>query len=267
MNTARTFRLLSSDALRDALRNRVGLFALACALLVGLFADRCTGFDTGAIVLNGQAYDLRDGARLVGPVVFGSCSVLLLFVAGFLASDALARPISDGTVSLWLARPVSRGIYALSRLSGTLALALVAGASVLLGVVALLNLRLGLDVGPGLFGVAIFAVDAWVVASVAMTLGLFLPRVVALTVVVLAVQLVVSSNVLAAVTANGDGGIAVLERFGPPLGTTLLYALAPWFSASATAGEWTDALLRLAVWAVGSTALLMVLFRRVELPS
>jgi ABC-type transport system involved in multi-copper enzyme maturation permease subunit len=267
MNVARTFTLLSGDALRDALRNRVGLFALACALLVGLFADRCTGFDTGAIVLNGQAYDLRDGARLVGPVVFGSCSVLLLFVAGFLASDGLARPISDGTVSLWLARPVSRAVYALSRLSGTLALALVAGASVLLGVVALLHLRLGLDTGPGIVGVAIFVADAWVVASLAMTLGLFLPRVVALTLVVLAVQLVVSSNVLAVLMSNGDGGVSVLERFGPPLGTALLYALAPWFSASASAGEWTDVLMRLAVWAVGTSALLIVLFRRLELPS
>ena len=267
MTSARTLGLLAVDAVRDGLRNRVGLFAILVALCVGLFADRCTSFDAGSIVLNGREFDVADGARFVGPFVFATCALLLTLIAGFVASDALARPLSEGTAPLWLARPVGRTSYALSRLAGALGLSLAAGAAVLLVVTLLLHLRLGLDPRPALVGVAVFAIDAWVVAALAMTLALFLPRVVALAIVVLMLQTVVLTNVLHAVAGVGGSILDGIERWGPPLGTALLYALAPWFSPGASAAEWVDVCLRLLAWGAGSTALLAVAFRRLDLPS
>jgi hypothetical protein len=162
---------------------------------------------------------------------------------------------------------VSRGSYALSRLAGALGLAIGAGAVVLLVVTVLLHLRLGLAVSPAMTGLAIFAADAWVVAAVAMTLGLVLPRVVALAAVTLFTQLVVVANGLHSVTESTGGFLGALERFGPPLGTALLYALAPWFGSEASFGQWTDAVVRLLFWGAGSSAILVVLFRRMDLSS
>ncbi len=267
MSALQRFGLLTADALRDGLRNRVGLFAIAGALLVGLFADRCTGFGSGTLVMNGREVDLSDSARLVGPLVYGICTLMLVLIAGFLACDALARPTSERTAALWLSRPVSRGNYALSRLAGALALAVGAGAIVLLVVTALLHLRLGLVPAPAFVGLAIFVADAWVVAAVAMTLGLVLPRVVALATVTLFTQLVVIANGLHSVADTSGGFLGALERFGPPLGTALLYALAPWFASEASFGQWIDVVARLLFWGVGSSAVLVVLFRRLDLSS
>lgn len=266
MSNARSLGLLAADALRDGVRSRVGLFALVVALGVGAFADRCTTFEAGTLVLNGREFDVHEGARLAGPFVFGSCALLLVLVAGFVACDALARPLSEGTANLWLSRPVGRSAYALSRLAGALGLSLAAGIAVLLVITLLLHLRLGLDPWPALAGVAVFAVDAWVVAAVAMTLALYLPRVAALGAVVLSLQMVVFTNGLHTVTTVDGGLLAAIERYGPPLGTALVYALAPWFSEGASISDWIDVWIRLLLWAAGSTALLAVLFRRLDLP-
>lgn len=265
MSPLRSLALLAADAVRDGVRNRVGLFALVFALLVGLFADRCTAFDAGTVVLNGREFDVREGARLMGPFVFASCALLLVLVSGFVACDALARPLSEGTATLWLSRPVGRASYALSRLAGALGLSLAAGAAVLLVVTVLLHLRLGLDPKPALAGVAVFAADAWVVAAVAMTLGLHLPRVVALGAVVLSIQMVVFTNGLHTVASVSGGLLGAVERYGPPLGTALFYALAPWFSEGVPAADWLGVCARLVLWGAGSTALLALLFRRLDL--
>lgn len=267
MKRLRRFALLSADAVRDGLRNRVGLFALGGALLVGLFADRCTGVSGGTFVLNGRPYDLTDGAKLVGPVLYGLCALLLVWVAGFLACDSLARPLSDGSAPLWLSRPVGRGTYALSRLAGCLGLGIGAGILVLLVVTALLNARLGLAIAPALLGLAVFAADAWVVAALAMTLALVLPRVVALAAITLGMQLVVVANLFHLVADSSGGLLRAIERFGPPLGTALVYALSPWFSEGPAAAEWIDPVFRLLVWGGAASALLVLLFRRQELPA
>lgn len=266
MSSARTVALLAVDAVRDGVRNRVGLFALAFALCVGLFADRCTSFDAGTVLLNGREFDVHEGARLMGPFVFGSCALLLVLVAGFVACDALARPLSEGTANLWLSRPVGRASYALSRLAGALGLSLAAGAAVLLVVAVLLHMRLGLDPWPAIAGVAVFAADAWVVAAVAMTLALALPRVVALGAVVLSLQMIVFTNGIHTVASVSGGLLGGIERYGPPLGTALIYALAPWFSDGVSAADWLSVAARLVAWGAGSTALLVLLFRRIDLP-
>ncbi len=267
MTPARAFVALSADAVRDGLRNRVGLFAIVFALCVGLFADRCTGFDSTSIVLSGKELDVREGARLVGPLVFGICALLLALIAGFVGSDALARPLTEGTAPLWLARPVGRASYALARLAGALVLGAGAGAGVLAVVAALLHVRLGLDPGPAAVGVAVFALDAWILTALAMTLALLLPRVVALAAVVLILEVVVFTNGLYQVATVGGDLLGAIERWGPPFGTALLYAVAPWFSSGASAAAWTDVGLRLVAWAMGSTALLAFLFRRMDVPS
>lgn len=267
MNRWRSFALLTADAVRDGLRNRVGLFALVFALLVGLLADRCTGLGFGSLVLNGREFDLRDGARLAGPLIYATSALLLVLIAAFLASDGLARPLSEGTAAIWLARPVGRGSYALSRLAGSLGITLAAGWGVLLVVTALLHLRFGLSLGPGVTGLLIFAADAWVVGAAAMTLALLLPRVVALGAVLLLTQLLVLSNVLATAGSTSGGLLESFERWGPPLGTALVYALSPWFSASVSTAEWIDVCVRLLAWAAGTSALLVLLFRRLELSS
>lgn len=251
--------------MRDALRNRVGLFALAAALVVGLFADRCTGVGGGTFVLNGRPYDVSDGAKLVGPVLYGLCALLLVWISAFLACDALARPLSDGTAPLWLSRPVGRGTYALSRLAGSLGLSVGAGILVLLVVTGLLNARLGLPPAPALLGLAVFAANAWVVAAIAMALALFLPRVVALAAVSIGIQLVVVANLLRMVAETEGGMLQAIDRFGPPLGTGLVYALSPWFAEGATASDWIGPAFRTLFWGGAASAFLVVAFRRREL--
>jgi hypothetical protein len=267
MSRLHTLRMLTADAVRDGLRSRVGLFALVFALLVGLFAHRCTGLDAGSLVLNGHEFSPRSGAEIVGSLVYAVCALLLVLVAGFVACDALERPLSEGAATLALARPVGRASYALSRLAGSLLLALAAGVVVLAMVTGMLHLRLGLSPAPALVGIAVFATDAWVVAAVAMPLGLLLPRVVALGSVVIGMQLVVFSNAIHAVGTTTGSLLNAIERWGPPLGTALLYALAPWFSGSASPADWLDVGVRLLVWGAGASALLVFLFRRIDLPS
>ena len=267
MSTSRRFLALAADAVRDGLRNRVGLFALAAALLVGLFADRCTGLGGGSFLLNGRAYDLGTGAKLVGPLLFGTCSLLLIWVAGFLACDSLARPLSDGTAPLWLSRPIGRGIYALSRLAGSLGLSVGAGVAVLGVVTALLNARLDLSLAPALLGLVVFAANAWVVAASAMALALFLPRVVALAVVSIGIQIVVVANLVHVVAETSGGVLQTIDRFGPPIGTGLVYALSPWFSDGPEAVDWIDPVLRTLFWGFATSALLVGVFRRRELPA
>lgn len=265
MSGATRFTKLATDAVRDALRNRIGLLAILFALAIGVFADRCTGIEGGSFVVNGRLYDVSDGARLVGPLLYGLCALTLVWVAGLVACDSLARPLSEGTASLVLSRPVGRRAYALARLAGALAISVGAGASVLLAVAFLLQARFGLDLAPGLVALGVFAVDAWVVAAVAMTLSLWLPRLVALAAVTIGLQLVVAANLFYTVAESSGGMLSAIERFGPPLATSLVLALSPWFSDGAVAGDWLEPALRLGVWGIGATALLVAIFGREEI--
>lgn len=265
MSAPGRFVALAADAVQDGLRNRVGLFALAAALGVGLFADRCTGVGGGSFLLNGRIYDLTSGAKLVGPLLYGTCSLLLVWVAAFLACDSLARPLSDGTAPLWLSRPVGRGTYALSRLAGSLGLTVGAGVLVLGVVAALLNARLGLAPAPALLGIVVFAANAFVVAASAMALALVLPRVVALAAVSIGIQIVVVANLLHLVADTSGGLLQGIDRFGPPLGTVLVLALSPWFSDGPAPSDWIDPVVRTLLWGGGAGGLLVLLFRRREL--
>ena len=260
----RAFHLLAAEAFQDSLRSRLGLAVAGCALLALVFVDRCTSLE-GSFVLNGEAVDPGMSARAMGPILFGWVSLFLLAASGLVATDGLARPVADGSIALWLARPVSRTVYTLARLSGTLALAISAGGGALVAAAFLLHARRGFALEPALFAGLVYAASAAIVSALAMTLSLYAPRVVTLFVVMLWILLVVVANVAHMLGASFSGWFAALERWGPPLGTALLYAMSGWVSLSLDAHDVALVMLRLAAWMGLSAALLVLSVRRLEL--
>jgi len=260
----RAFRLLAAEAVRDSLRSRAGLALGVAAVLCLLFVDRCSG--VGAVIQHGgRTLDPAALSQVLGPVLYGLVALFLVAAAGLVACDVLARPIEDGTVSLWLARPVGRVTYALARLAGAVTLSGVAGVVVLAVATALLARRYELDFGPGLVGAAVFLADAVVVSAVAMAASLFLPRLLTLFLVVTWVQLALFTNLAHMVGAMFGGWLGALERWGPPLGTALLFALSPWVGLEADREQALAVFARLGVWAAGAVALVALAFRRLEL--
>ncbi len=189
-------------------------------------------------------------------------------LAGILASDHLAHPIFDGSATLILARPVGRSAYALTRLTGALAIALTTGAVLLAATAGLLHLRAGVALAPAAWGFGAFAVGALIVSSLAATASLVLPQIATVLLVLVAVGFTASVNLLMLLDV-GFGGVALaVHRYGPPLATAIVAALAPWLDSSASGpvgGDAVDLGLRLVVWAAAGVALLIFAFRRVEL--
>lgn len=259
------FRALALEAVRDTMRRRVGPFALAACLLALLAVQRCSGVEHATFTWNGMPVDPDAVARGMGPLLFGGTALFLLAIVAFVASDALAAPLSDGTALLWLARPVGRAGYAGARLTGALALSAGAGAVVLAVTGLLLHLRHGLALEPGLVGIGAFLLGSIVVGALAMTLSLHLPRVVTLFGLLLWLQTMIGLNLAHLFGASLAGSGGWMERFGPPLGTALLFAVSPWTSVELPLGGYVAVALRLALWAVGSVLLLLAAFRRLEL--
>lgn len=264
MSRLRAFHRLAAEAVRDSLRSRSGLAIFVSAALCLLFVERCSGA-TAIFEHGGRTIDPAVFSRVIGPLLYGLVALFLVAAAGLVACDVLARPIEDGTVSLWLARPVSRTLYALARLAGAVTLSGVVGAVVLLAATVLVTARYDLSYGPGLVGMAVFLADAVVVSAVAMAASLFLPRLLTLFLVVTWVQLVLFANLAHMVGAVFGGWLGALERWGPPLGTALLFALSPWVGLDADGGLALGVFLRLGLWAAGSVALVAFVFRRLEL--
>jgi hypothetical protein len=260
----RAFHLLAAEAFQDALRSRLGLAVAGCALLALFFVDRCTSVQ-GSFLLNGETVDPRAPFRAIGPILFGCVSLFLVAASGLVASDGLARPVADGSIALWLARPVSRTVYALARLSGTLALAIAAGGGALTTAAFLLHVRHGFTFEPALFAGLVYAASAAIVSALAMALSLYVPRVVTLFAVMVWIQLIVVANAAHMFGASFSGWFATLERWGPPLGSALFYAMSGWISLRADAQEVVSIMLRLAAWVGLSAALLVLSVRRLEL--
>jgi len=265
MKRRRVFLLLARESLRDALRSRIGLGVLLLGAVLLLGIGRCTGAPFEGLNINGRELPASVAGSVLGPFVFLTVAFVLVAAAALVASDALARPLDDGSATLWLARPVGRATYALARLAG--ALVLVAGVALpVLGfATGMLALRFGLSWQVGLVGYATFLVDAIVVAAVAMLLSLHLPRMLALFGVFLWLQYLVFSNGMHVLGAITQGGGRLLEGYGPPLGTALLFAVAPWAGLDPPAADRALAAGRLLVWCAGAIALLVLSFRRREL--
>lgn len=260
----RVFLLLSREALADATRRRIVPLIAAMALLSLLFVDRCTSC-TPQIEVQGQEASLSGVAGLLGVVVMVVLGLWTQVLAGILASDHLAEPLSDGSAALVLSRPVSRGAFALSRLAGAVLLSLGTGAILLTATALLLQMRQELPIGPALSAGIACALAAITVASLATAASLYLPRVATALLVLGVVWGVALVNAFGRAGTELGGWLAALDRFGPPLATGMVVALSPWLAPFEIAAEPVEVAVRGALWAAASVALVVLAFRRFEL--
>ena len=123
----RIFRALSGEAIRDALRRRIVPVIAAISLLSLFVVDGCTSCATPSIVQDGVAIEVPEVAGWAGAVIYSVLALWVIVLAGILASDHLVEPLSDGSASLVLARPVGRSTFALTRLVGLLTITTMTG--------------------------------------------------------------------------------------------------------------------------------------------
>ena len=138
----RPFTALSKEALLDAIRRRV----VAAVILLCLFSLMAIdGFTScaGNVSLNGEDVQLAEMAGASGPILFVALGLWIAVLAAILASDHLQQTLEDGSANLSLARPLSRNTFALARLTGVLAVALLTGAVLLGSAAGLPNVRTG----------------------------------------------------------------------------------------------------------------------------
>jgi hypothetical protein len=266
----RAFAVLAVESALELPRRRL---ALGIALVVGIAvaaANTCTNFSATGARFDDRPLDPALVAGFVAPILFGYQSLIVLLVTALLAADHLARPLAEETAVPWLARPVSRGVYAGARLAGALAVALALGILVLGATAALLAVRHGVAPGPAVAGAAATGLGAIVIAALAMTLSLVLGRTPLTLLISFAVPLQFFANGVGLLLAlvhpelSPPGPLAALDRFGPPIGTAVLASVAAWNPHVESTGLLAPVFLRLALWAVASVALLIAAFRRVE---
>lgn len=258
------FRALLADSFRDALRRRIAAALVVLSLLSLAVVDSCTSCGAGTVVVNGVEMEGRRIFGWTGMVLYALLALWTVALSGALASDHLQQGIDDGTALLTLARPVGRASFALARLAGALGVSLGAGALLLAGTAAFLRARYGLGLGPAASAAACAALGAAIVASLAMTASLYLPRLATVAAVFVGVAVLAAVNLAALGGLELAGVWAALDRFGPPLGTGIALAVAEWSGRALPASPGLVA-ARLVLWAVLGAALLVAVFRRKEL--
>jgi ABC-type transport system involved in multi-copper enzyme maturation permease subunit len=256
-------RALSADSFRDAVRRRTAGALVVLALLSLLVVESCTSCGQGTFEINGQVVDGSSLFGWTGMVLYALLALWTIVVSGALAADHLEQVLADGTAQLVLARPVGRGVFALARLFGALAVSLGTGALLLGGTAFFLSARYGLSPGPAALGAAGAALGGAIVAALAMTASLYLPRLATVAAVFAAVAIVTSANVAALAGVELSGAWMALERLAPPFGTAVALAVAEWSGRELAASAPLVA-ARLALWAAFAPALLVVAFRRKE---
>jgi ABC-type transport system involved in multi-copper enzyme maturation permease subunit len=263
-STGAQLRALSIESFRDAVRRRVAVALAVLSLLSLLVVDSCTSCGAGTVQLNGVEVDAARIFGMTGMVLFALLSLWVVALAGALASDHLQQALDDGTAHLTLARPVGRGVFAISRLAGALAVAIGTGAILLAGAAFFLRLRYGLAPGPAVFAGLCAAVGAVAVAALAMCASLYLPRFATLVLVFLGVGCIAAANVAALGGAELGTVWWAIDRFGPPIGTGIALSVAEWMGREIPAQPGLVA-LRLLLWAGFGPALLAFLFRKREI--
>lgn len=262
---AHIFRTLASEAVGDAVRRRIVPVIAVVSLLSLLLVDSCTSC-APTITQNGVPIEVPEIAGWTGMVIYAVLALWAMVLAGVLGSDHLAETLADGSASLVLARPVGRATFALSRLAGVLAIALATGALLLGGTAVLLHARHGVAVSAAVWGGLACALGAVVVASLAMTASLFLPRIATVLAVLAGVGVIAGINAIG-LSGVELGGVAWgIDRFGPPLGSAVVAALAPWIAPVEVHADPLVLAVRIAAWAVAGVALLAVVFRRCDVP-
>jgi ABC-type transport system involved in multi-copper enzyme maturation permease subunit len=261
---ARAWRALATEAIADATRRRIVPVIAVLALFSLLFVESCTSCSP-TLTRDGESVELPQVAGFGGLLISVVLGLWTMVLAGVLASDHLAEPLEDGSADLALARPVSRGAFALSRLLGALALACATGALLLFGSAVLLYARQGLAPGPVFAAFLACMAGAATMSGLAMTASLVLPRSVTALAVFGFVWVVAGINAVAQFGTQLTGFAGLVDRFGPPLATAMIVALGSWIEPTATRGEPLELALRSLVWAGAGALLLLGAFRRIEL--
>jgi ABC-2 type transport system permease protein len=259
------FRTLAGEAILDAVRRRVVAAIAVVSLLSLMLVDACTTCSGGEVVVNGEVREMVHIAGWTGTVTFVVLGLWSIILAGVLASEHLAQTFADGSATLTLARPVGRGTFALARLAGSLVIAFVTGAVLLGGTALFLSARSGLPTGPALVAGVSCAVGAVTLAALAMTASLFLPRIATVLLVFVATGATTLANLLAMFRDSTDGVMGAIDLFGPPLCASIAVALSPWIDQVSIPGSPEEIAIRHALWAAASVALLVAVFRKVEL--
>ena len=265
---ATIFSVLIGEAFRDAMRRRIVPVVVVMSLLSLLAVDSCTSCGGASqIVQDGESLPFTEVSGWAGMVIFALLSLWMMLLAGLLASDHLAETVSDGSANLVLARPVRRSEFAIARLMGALGIAYATGAVVLTTSAYLLHLRHGVSLGAAAWAGLAAVVGALVVAAIAMALSLFLTRVATVLSVLVFMGAITFADSLALFGARLEGAAHVVQQFAPPLGTAVVLALAPWIDPVVPDVDPIIVILKLAFWVVASIALLLAVFRKVELRS
>jgi len=262
----RGFLPLALEAVQDAIRRRiVGVIVVVCILSV-MVLDSCTACATGEVLVNDEPQSLSELAGFSGLATVASLALWIITLAGVLAADHLRQTLEDGSAMLSLSRPIGRATFAFARLAGVLGITWVT-AAVLLGAAGFLLASRGeLDATPVLLASALTALGTLVVGSLSMAASLWLPRLPTILSVFTLVGLLALANGVGLVAEGGATGLlGVLDGFGPPLGSALVAALAPWVEPAEIHANLPLLSARLALWAAGGTGLLALAFRRVEL--
>lgn len=254
------------EAVQDAVRRRIVAAIVVVCLISVMLLDSCTACGAGQLIVNGQPRSIESVAGALGVATLALLGLWVATLAGVLGADHLAQTLEDGSARMVLARPVSRGAFALARLAGVLTIALATGCVLLGSAGFLLATRSGLPVLPALGAGLACALACVVVASLAMTASLALPRVATVLLAVALVAMVALANVVGLVRggAAATGWLASVDRFGPPLLSAMLASLDAWTPQLSLANDptlWP----RLLLWCAAGVAALWAAFRRVEL--
>jgi ABC-type transport system involved in multi-copper enzyme maturation permease subunit len=264
MSGLRGFGSLAREALADALRRRIAAAVAFAAVLSVFMLESCTSCSS-SININGEVQDASEIVKGVAGVgTFVMIGLWMIALAGLLAADHLRSTLEDGSALLSLARPIARETFALARLGGVLCLTYGATLVVLGAAAGLLAARSGLPLWPALIAGGACALGCLTVGALAMAGSLALPRPAVLLLVLGVVFVIAIANSIG-LFSESSGWLGALDRFGPPLGSSMALALEPWVETDRMRGDLLLLFLRLAAWALGALALLVLGFRRIEL--
>ena len=262
------FAWLARESLADAFRRRIVPVICVLALLSLLVVDNCSGC-APTLTQDGQGVDLPIAA-MGAVIMLVALALWTVVLAGVLAADHLSEPLADGSANLLLARPVSRGGYALARLAGAWALAALTGVVLLMAAAVLLQARQGLPIGPAVTALGICLVNAGTVGALAMALSLALGRALTTLTVLAGVALLAGAEVFVFFwQISGADPTPLLERVyrvvvvAPPLASGIVVPLAAWLGPEQQ--PVLAVALRALLWALASGAILVLSFRRTEL--
>jgi ABC-type transport system involved in multi-copper enzyme maturation permease subunit len=266
------FLLLWREALLDALRRKLVAAIAAASVLSLIVLDNCAGCAPTARV-NGAPIDPANLASFLGVGLLIVVGLWVVTLAGLLASDHLTQSLEDGHAMAALARPVRRHELAFARLAGSLSVAMAAGVLLFGATSFWLVTRSGLPAFPAaLAGVACLFASV-TIAALAMAASLALPRI-ATWLLVFGVVFLTTLSASTAVwpppadpeaVSGARAFLGALDRFGPPVASAMLRALAPWVPSAPLPADFAAVLARSVAWAGASLAALAAAFRRVEL--